>query len=55
MKLQVKKGDLVQKAIWRAFSRIAEREEKQKAIWEAFQDRKLKKKFGKGPKRAHFR
>jgi len=50
MKLQVKKGDLVQKAIWRAFSQIAEREEKQKAIWEAFQNRKLKKKFGKKPK-----
>jgi len=50
MKLQVKKGDLVQKAIWRAFSQIAEREEKQKAIWEAFKNRKLKKKFGKKPK-----
>jgi len=50
MKLQVKKGDLVQKAIWRAFSQIAEREEKQKAIWEAFQNRKLEKKFGKEPK-----
>lgn len=49
MKLQVKKGDLVQKAIWRAFSQIAEREEKQKAIWEAFQNRKLKK-IGKEPK-----
>ena len=49
MKLQVKKGDLVQKAIWRAFSQIAEREEKQKAIWEAFQDRRLKK-IGKEPK-----
>ena len=49
MKLQVKKGDLVQKAIWRAFSKIAEREEKQKAIWEAFQNRKLKK-IGKEPK-----
>jgi len=49
MKLQVKKGDLVQKAIWRAFSQIAEMEEKQKAIWEAFQNRKLKKKFGKKP------
>ena len=49
MKLQVKKGDLVQKAIWRAFSQIAEMEEKQKAIWEAFQDRRLKK-IGKEPK-----